>query len=109
MKTPQPLPDPVARAPFTFQEALDAGASYRRLRHRGLVSPSRGIRIPCGAEPAPGLAPLVRPFTRVTAFTAASHATAFRLWEMPGFCPVRTARASTCRGLTPWPSRGGRV
>lgn len=87
MKTPQPLPDPVARAPFTFQEALDAGVSYRRLRHRGLVSPGRGIRIPCGAEPAPGIASLVRPFTRITEFTSASHATAFRLWEMPGFLP----------------------
>lgn len=87
MKTPQPLPDPVARAPFTFQEALDAGVSYRRLRHRGLASPSRGIRIPCAAETPPDLEPLVRPFTRITEFTAASHATAFRLWEMPGFLP----------------------
>ncbi|MGO4493522.1 endonuclease domain-containing protein [Arthrobacter sp. 2YAF22_2] len=87
MKTPQPLPDPVAGAPFTVLEALDAGASYRRLRHRGLVSPSRGIRIPVGIVSAPALAPMVRPFTRVTEFSAASHATAFRFWEMPGFLP----------------------
>lgn len=87
MKTPQPLPDAVARAPFTFQEALEAGASYRRLRHHGLVSPSRGIRIPGGEEPTPGFVPLVRPFTLITEFTAASHATAFRAWEMPGYLP----------------------
>jgi very-short-patch-repair endonuclease len=87
MKTPRPLPDPFAHAPFTFLEALDAGASYRRLRHRGLASPSRGIRIPCAVEPPPDLGPMVRPYTRVTEFTAASHATAFRLWEMPGFLP----------------------
>jgi len=87
MKTPQPLPEPVSGGPFTFQEALDAGASYRRLRHRGLGRPGRGIRIPGGGAEPPGLVPLVRPFTAVTEFTAASHATAFLIWEMPGFLP----------------------
>jgi hypothetical protein len=29
----------------------------------------------------------VRPLTQVTAFSAASHATAFLLWEFPGFLP----------------------
>jgi hypothetical protein len=30
---------------------------------------------------------LVRPFTRVTEFSAASHATAFTFWQFPGFLP----------------------
>ncbi|MDQ0849688.1 hypothetical protein QFZ65_001626 [Arthrobacter sp. B3I9] len=48
--------------------------------------PSRGIRIPA-LLPDPGLGPMVRPVTLVTGFSAASHATAFRLWAMPGFLP----------------------
>lgn len=86
MKTPRPLPEQLGGAPFTFREALDAGASHRRLRHPGLPAPSRGIRI---AAPfaEPDLAALVRPFTRITEFSAASHASAFRLWSMPGFLP----------------------
>ncbi|MDQ5840361.1 MAG: hypothetical protein M3537_04285 [Chloroflexota bacterium] len=86
MKMPRPLPAGLAAAPFTFKEALDAGVSYRRLRHRGLPAPGRGVRIPDPLS-EPGLAPLVRPFTLVTEFSAASHATAFRLWAMPGFLP----------------------
>ncbi|QCB97083.1 hypothetical protein E5206_09180 [Arthrobacter sp. PAMC25564] len=86
MKTPQPLPEPLAYAPFTFREALDAGASHRRLRRPGLPAPSRGIRIP-GDLAEPGFAALVRPVSRITEFSAASHATAFRLWSLPGFLP----------------------
>lgn len=33
------------------------------------------------------LAPRIRPFTLVTEFAAASHASAFLLWEFPGFLP----------------------
>jgi hypothetical protein len=88
MKTPRPLPEPLASAAFTFREALDAGASHRRLRHPGLAAPSRGIRIPVPqAGPLAGAAALVRPLTRITDFSAASHATAFRLWALPGFLP----------------------
>ncbi|GAC1370998.1 MAG: hypothetical protein NVS2B15_20920 [Pseudarthrobacter sp.] len=35
----------------------------------------------------PGLAPNIRPYTLVTEFAAASHASAFRLWQFPGFLP----------------------
>lgn len=92
MRTPQSLPAPLALAPFTFQEALDAGVSPRRLRHQSLPSPSRGIRIPDEAllegQPKDMSLPLiVRPFTVVTEFSAASHATAFSLWSFPGFLP----------------------
>lgn len=89
MRTPQPLPALLAGAPFTFQEALDGGVSRRRLRHRSLPSPSRGIRIPDHAL-VPGQATdvgFVRPFTAVTEFSAASHTTAFTLWSFPGFLP----------------------
>lgn len=72
--------------PFTCREALDAGASPRRLRHPALLAPSRGIRIPASL-PDPGLGPMVRPFTLIKEFSAASHATAFRLWALPGFLP----------------------
>jgi hypothetical protein len=86
MKTPHPLPGAVGSAPFTCREALDAGASRRRLRHPALLAPSRGIRVP-ELLPDPGLGPMVRPVAAITEFSAASHATAFRLWALPGFLP----------------------
>lgn len=90
MKTPRPLPEQLAQAPFTFREAVDAGVSFRRLRHRALHSPSRGIRVPHEA-PAPAVRftpEAVRPFSQVTEFSAASHATAFTFWQFPGFLPT---------------------
>ncbi|QCO97414.1 hypothetical protein FCN77_06380 [Arthrobacter sp. 24S4-2] len=86
MKTPQPLPEPLSSAAFTYQEAVDAGVTRRRLRHRSLSAPSRGIRQP-GQSDGTGLLPQVRPVTLVTEFSAASHATAFTLWSFPGFLP----------------------
>jgi hypothetical protein len=92
VKTPQPLPEPLSLTPFTCQEAADAGVSLRRLRHGALSSPSRGIRVPghdsvSGPGTGPCLPEVVRPFTRVTEFSAASHATAFTFWQFPGFLP----------------------
>ena len=91
VKTPRPLPEPLALAPFTCHEATDAGVSLRRLRHQALYSPSRGIRVPDygpALGPAESFAPeAIRPFTRVTEFSAASHATAFTFWQFPGFLP----------------------
>lgn len=86
MKVPSQLPDQLASLPFTFQEAVDAGISRRRLRHPGLLWPSRGVRVP-GGDDASRLAPRIRPYTLVTEFAAASHASAFLLWEFPGFLP----------------------
>lgn len=79
----------MAAAPFTYQEALDAGISPGRLRHRSLEAPSRGIRVPgrAASELLASTAPRIRPYTLVTEFSAASHASAFRLWEFPGFLP----------------------
>ncbi|MCP8999068.1 endonuclease domain-containing protein [Pseudarthrobacter sp. RMG13] len=86
MKTPQPLPEQLASAAFTFQEAADAGVTVGRLRHRSLAAPSRGIRQPL-PHPVVELSSVVRPLTLVTEFSAASHATAFTLWSFPGFLP----------------------
>jgi hypothetical protein len=86
MKTPQPLPEPLGSAAFTFQEAVDAGATVGRLRHRSLVVPSRGIRQPVH-QTFTEQSSVVRPLTLITAFSAASHATAFTLWSFPGFLP----------------------
>ena len=72
--------------PFTWQEAAEAGVSRRRFSHHSLASPSRAIRTPV-SEADHSLADRVRPLTHVTAFSAASHATAFVLWEFPGFLP----------------------
>lgn len=86
MKTPQPLPEPLGSAAFTFQEAVDAGATVGRLRHRSLVVPSRGIRQPVH-QTFTEQSSAVRPLTLITEFSAASHATAFMLWCFPGFLP----------------------
>lgn len=86
MKIPRPLPEPLTSKPFTRQEALDAGVTVGRLRYRDLDSPSRQILVPRSIE-GPRLTDRVRPLTLVTPFSAASHATAFLLWEFPGFLP----------------------
>lgn len=86
MKYPSPLPESLFPTSFTLRQALDAGVSRRRLRHPSLASPSREIRVVEG-ELATNISDAVRPLTHVTAFSAASHATAFILWEFPGFLP----------------------
>jgi very-short-patch-repair endonuclease len=86
MRDPRPLPPGLGETPFTIYEAADAGVSPGRLRYRGLHVPSRGVRVPTYAVPLDCLG-VVRPYTIVTPFSAASHATAFRLWNFPGFLP----------------------
>ncbi|MFI5085511.1 MAG: hypothetical protein ACHP7K_06225 [Actinomycetales bacterium] len=88
MRNPRQLPEPLASAPFLLSEAQLRGIPRGRLRGRDLLVPSRGIRdhsVPDGPEP--DLAALAGPLSRVSAFSAASHATAFRLWGFPGFLP----------------------
>jgi hypothetical protein len=88
MKVPHSLPEPLAVLPFTLKEAADAGITQRRLRHHGLHQPTRGVRVPrAEVGDGHGLAPNIRPYTLVTEFAAASHASAFLLWEFPGFLP----------------------
>jgi very-short-patch-repair endonuclease len=86
MRDPCPLPPGLGETPFTVYEAADAGVTPGRLRYRGLHVPSRGVRIPSDVMPLEHLG-IVRPYTIVTPFSAASHATAFRLWDFPGFLP----------------------
>lgn len=86
MRIPKELPGRLEAASFTWQEALDAGVSRQRWRHRRLDSPSRGIRSHAN-EQARDFSTTVRPYTVITPFSAASHATAFVLWEFPGFLP----------------------
>ncbi|BAS07837.1 uncharacterized protein Rv2248/MT2308 [Arthrobacter sp. Hiyo4] len=86
MRNPRPLPVELSAVPFTVYEAADAGVSAGRLRHRGLSIPSRGVRIPAQLAALDPLA-RVRPYTIVTPFSAASHATAFTLWNLPEFLP----------------------
>jgi very-short-patch-repair endonuclease len=69
-----------------LQEAADAGISQRRLRHHGLQRPSRGVRVPEATDTS-DLGPQIRPYTLVTEFAAASHASALLLWQFPGYMP----------------------
>lgn len=88
MKVPHLLPEPLAHLPFTLKEAADAGITERRLRHHGLQQPTRGVRVPrTETGNSRNLVAHVRPYTRVTGLAAASHATAFTLWNFPGFLP----------------------
>lgn len=88
MRNPRPLPVALGEAPFTVHEAAAAGVSPGRLRYRELHVPSRGVRVPSTDVPLDRLT-VVRPYTIVTPFSAASHATAFTLWDFPGFLPNR--------------------
>ena len=91
MKYPKALPEHLMAIPFTLDEALSAGVTRGRLKIGGLVTPSRGIRMPGDAGTSPEsvqqLARIARPHTVVTDLSAASHATAFLLWEFPGLLP----------------------
>ena len=44
----RPLPDPLARAPFTRRTALEAGVTPSRLRQPDIQRPFRGVRHPAG-------------------------------------------------------------
>lgn len=84
------LPEFFRTAPFTLDEARAAGSSYGQLCHRDVVTLSRGIKSLKNCADVP-LALLTRPYTQVTGYAAASHATAFTIWQFPGFLPGATA------------------
>ncbi len=92
MGTPNRFPQVLFNGPFTLEDALAAGTSYGRLRHRDVIRLSRGIKS-LGNDTDIPLALLTRPFTLVTGYSAASHATAFTIWEFPGFLPAAGDRA----------------
>jgi hypothetical protein len=72
--------------PFTTRQASELGVGYSRLRHTDVLGLSRGIK--SFTDEDISLALLARPYTQVTGYSAASHATAFAIWEFPGFLPV---------------------
>ena len=82
----QGLPRRLQASPFTVAEAVESGLSYGKLRHRDVLTLSRGIKAVRSDGEVP-LALLTRPFTLVTGYSAASHATAFTIWEFPGYLP----------------------
>lgn len=86
MRIPPQLPEGLGSLPFTVTEAIDAGASVGRLRYKGFSIPSRGIRAPVAAAAESDYSN-IRPYTIVTPFSAASHASAFVLWQFPGYLP----------------------
>ncbi|WP_427016946.1 hypothetical protein ACQCSX_19975 [Pseudarthrobacter sp. P1] len=88
MRRLPPLPSALASAPFTVADALASGVPYDHLRHRQILHLSRGIaRVGPPDDDGLPLALLARPYSRVTGYSAVSHATAFRIWALPGFLP----------------------
>jgi len=85
MFEPSSFPAELLAGPFTTIRAQECDVSYGRLRHKNVVRLSRGIRTVDDADVP--LALLTRPYTQVAGYSAASHATAFAIWEFPGFLP----------------------
>lgn len=79
------LPAALTSAPFTSEEAAELGVTRGQLRHAEVISLSRGIL--AFATEDVSLVLLTRPYTQVTGYSAASHATAFCIWGFPGFLP----------------------
>ena len=86
MHRPLILPPNLASRPFTVEDALASGVRPGSLRNAQLAKPSRGIRIPGNDKPVQ-LPELARVYSTVWPYSAASHATAFSVWQMPGFHP----------------------
>ena len=76
-----PLPAHLQSAAFTIDDGMKSGLTRNQMRHSRLVSLSRGIRVLRSADL--DLPSRVRPFTRVSESSAASHETAARLWNFP--------------------------
>lgn len=78
---PSPLPLVLGEA-FTYAEALAVGVTPRRLRHRDLITPTRGLRL---TTPDPDLLARALAHRKVLPQPFAySHATVTGLLELPG-------------------------
>lgn len=62
-------------------ESDACGVTRKRTANRGLLTPSRGIRVPWGVDQR--LADFIRPILEVTPDGVASHVTAAHLWKIP--------------------------
>lgn len=82
---PEDFPPELLAGPFSIQRANDLGIGPGRLKHAAVLRLSRGIKA-INIQDA-SLALLTAPYTQVTGYSAASHATAFTIWEFPGFLP----------------------
>ena len=93
MRIPKQLPGRLESAPFTWQEALDAGITRQRWRHPGLDTPSRGIRSPAperGQKDRRGSLEVRRPgtCTRLQQRIQQAPASANRTWAEEGADPI---------------------
>lgn len=86
MRRARPLPLSIAKVPFTLEGALGRGLSPRRTRASDLWTPSRGIRVPKGADFQ--LLDSCRTLTEVTPNGIISHLTAARIhgFHLPWRC-----------------------
>lgn len=81
MRYPMRLPEHLRGTSFGVAEGLDAGLTGKQLLGRSVQIPSRGVRVPVGAELE--LAAQVRALSWVAPGYAVSHSTAARLWDFP--------------------------
>ncbi len=81
MTRPVPLPSDINSRGFLVSDAYAAGVPRWRLESKGLLTPSRGLRLARGAEPDVEL--LARLHTGVTQRCAISHVSSALLWPMP--------------------------
>ena len=81
MKKPQPLPGLLAGRSFTLAEQLAAGVAPHRAWRRDLHVPSRGVRVPWGAEQ--NLADTCRLLEGISPSSVCCLGTAGRLWRCP--------------------------
>lgn len=81
MPSPRKLPGDLSLRSFTLRESQALGVTERRTRSSAFVTPSRGIRVPWGADQE--LADILRPLCDSTPLAAISFGSAARLWGIP--------------------------
>ncbi|WP_082369442.1 endonuclease domain-containing protein [Arthrobacter sp. ERGS1:01] len=105
MKHPDPLPPHLAGRPFTLDESRAAAIPRSRTRAADLWNPSRGIRVPKGADV--DLVDRCRPYTELTGSGVGSHLTAARIHGLylPHWCADRQSLELTTTGGRAEPRR----
>ena len=102
MRRKNPLPTPLTHGPFTRAEALQLGATDRRLRGDDLSRPFHGVR---STVPPGDLIARCRAFVpRMSAGSFFSSVTAARLHALP--VPLRLEREQGIHVAVPSPTRG---
>ena len=81
MSKSTPLPPGIEAGGFLVRDAYAAGVPRWRLQSKGLLTPSRGLRL--AKEIEPDLELLARLHTGVTQRCAVSHVTSALLWPLP--------------------------